>query len=54
MKEIKKQFRGYDMQTVDNLMIDYEDQINKLKRQVATLTNELEHAKEQNLSLIHI
>ena len=53
MKEIKKQFRGYDMQTVDNLMIDYEDQINKLKRQVATLTNELEHAKEQNSLLQH-
>ena len=53
MSEIKKQFRGYDMQTVDNLIVDYESQISKLKREIATLTDELEHAKEQNSLLQH-
>ena len=40
MSEIKKQFRGYDMQIVDNLIVDYESQIGKLKREVAALTDE--------------
>lgn len=53
MSDIKKQFRGYDMQTVDNLIVDYENQINKLKRQVDSLNNELSHAKEQNSLLQH-
>ena len=53
MSEIKKQFRGYDMQTVENLIVDYESQISKLKREIATLTDELEHAKEQNSLLQH-
>ena len=39
MSEIKKQFRGYDMQIVDNLIVDYESQIGKLKREVAALMN---------------
>lgn len=41
------------MQTVDNLIVDYESQISKLKREIATLTDELEHAKEQNSLLQH-
>ena len=53
MSEIKKQFRGYDMQIVDNLIVDYESQIGKLKREVAALTDELEHTKEQNSLLQH-
>lgn len=36
------------MQTVDNLIVDYESQISKLKREIATLTDELEHAKNKN------
>ena len=53
MSEIKKQFRGYDMHIVDNLIVDYESQIGKLKREVAALTDELEHTKEQNSLLQH-
>ena len=43
MSGIKKQFMGYDKQTVDNLMIDYENQINKLKNQISSLNDELDH-----------
>ena len=38
MSGIKKQFMGYDKQTVDNLMIDYENQINeKTNEEIARL-----------------
>ena len=53
MSGIKKQFMGYDKQTVDNLMIDYENQINKLKYQISSLNDELDHLKEQNSLLQH-
>ena len=53
MSGIKKQFMGYDKQTVDNLMIDYENQINKLKNQILSLNDELDHLKEQNSLLQH-
>ena len=53
MSGIKKQFIGYDKQTVDNLMIDYENQINKLKNQISSLNDELDHLKEQNSLLQH-
>ena len=53
MSGIKKQFMGYDKQTVDNLMIDYENQINKLKNQISSLNDELDHLKEQNSLLLH-
>ena len=53
MSGIKKQFMGYDKQTVDNLMIDYEHQINKLKNQISSLNDELDHLKEQNSLLQH-
>ena len=53
MSGIKKQFMGYDKQTVDNLMIDYENQINKLKNQISSLNDELDHLKEQNSLLQH-
>ena len=53
MRGIKKQFMGYDKQTVDNLMIDYENQINKLKNQISSLNDELDHLKEQNSLLQH-
>ena len=53
MSAIKKQFMGYDKQTVDNLMIDYENQINKLKNQISSLNDELDHLKEQNSLLQH-
>ena len=44
---------GYDKQTVDNLMIDYENQINKLKNQISSLNDELDHLREQNSLLQH-
>ena len=53
MSGIKKQFMGYDKHTVDNLMIDYENQINKLKNQISSLNDELDHLKEQNSLLQH-
>ena len=53
MSGMKKQFMGYDKQTVDNLMIDYENQINKLKNQISSLNDELDHLKEQNSLLQH-
>ena len=53
MSGIEKQFMGYDKQTVDNLMIDYENQINKLKNQISSLNDELDHLKEQNSLLQH-
>ena len=53
MSGIKKQFMGYVKQTVDNLMIDYENQINKLKNQISSLNDELDHLKEQNSLLQH-
>ena len=53
MSGIKKKFMGYDKQTVDNLMIDYENQINKLKNQISSLNDELDHLKEQNSLLQH-
>ena len=53
MSGIKKQFMGYDKQTCDNLMIDYENQINKLKNQISSLNDELDHLKEQNSLLQH-
>ena len=42
MSGIKKQFMGYDKQTVD-----------KLKNQISSLNDELDHLKEQNSLLQH-
>lgn len=53
MSGIKKQLMGYDKQTVDNLVINYETQINQLKDQIASLNDELNHVKEQNSLLQH-
>lgn len=53
MSGIKKQLMGYDKQTVDNLVISYETQINQLKDQIASLNDELNHVKEQNSLLQH-
>lgn len=53
MSGIKKQLMGYDKQTVDNLVVSYETQINQLKDQIASLNDELNHVKEQNSLLQH-
>lgn len=53
MSEFKKQFRGYSVQQVDSKIDDYQAELASLKQQVASLTNELDHVKEQNSLLQH-
>lgn len=53
MGEIKKQFRGYDKQTVDGLIKDYQNQIEDLEKLITNLTDELDHVKKQNSLLQH-
>ena len=48
MSEFKKQFRGYSVQQVDSKIDDYQAELASLKQQVASLTDELDHVKEQN------
>ena len=54
MSEFKKQFRGYSVQQVDSKIDDYQAELASLKQQVASLTDELEHVKEQNSLLQHL
>ena len=53
MSEFKKQFRGYSVQQVDSKIDDYQAELASLKQQVASLTDELDHVKEQNPLLQH-
>lgn len=53
MSEFKKQFRGYSVQQVDSKIDDYQAELASLKQQVASLTDELDHVKEQNSLLKH-
>ncbi len=53
MSEFKKQFRGYSVQQVDSKIDDYQAELASLKQQVASLTDELDHDKEQNSLLQH-
>ena len=53
MSEFKKQFRGYSVQQVDSKIDDYQAELASLKQQVASLTEELDHVKEQNSLLQH-
>lgn len=53
MSEFKKQFRGYSVQQVDSKIDDYQAELASLKQQVASLTDELDHGKEQNSLLQH-
>lgn len=53
MCEFKKQFRGYSVQQVDSKIDDYQAELASLKQQVASLTDELDHVKEQNSLLQH-
>lgn len=53
MGELKKQFRGYNVQQVDYMIDDYQTELDSLKQQVASLTDELDHVKEQNSLLQH-
>lgn len=53
MSEFKKQFRGYSVQQVDSKIDDYQAELASLKQQVASLTDELYHVKEQNSLLQH-
>lgn len=53
MSEFKKQFRGYSVQQVDSKIDDYQVELASLKQQVASLTDELDHVKEQNSLLQH-
>ena len=53
MREFKKQFRGYSVQQVDSKIDDYQAELASLKQQVASLTDELDHVKEQNSLLQH-
>lgn len=53
MSEFKKQFRGYSVQQVDSKIDDYQAELASLKQQVASLTDELDHFKEQNSLLQH-
>ena len=48
MSEFKKQFRGYSVQQVDSKIDDYQAELASLKQQVASLTDELDHVKEDN------
>ena len=53
MSEFKKQFRGYSVQQVDSKIDDYQAELASLKQQVASLTDELDHVKEQHSLLQH-
>ena len=53
MSEFKNQFRGYSVQQVDSKIDDYQAELASLKQQVASLTDELDHVKEQNSLLQH-
>ena len=53
MSEFKKQFRAYSVQQVDSKIDDYQAELASLKQQVASLTDELDHVKEQNSLLQH-
>ena len=53
ISEFKKQFRGYSVQQVDSKIDDYQAELASLKQQVASLTDELDHVKEQNSLLQH-
>lgn len=53
MSEFKKQFRGYSVQQVDSKIDDYQAELASLKQQVSSLTDELDHVKEQNSLLQH-
>ena len=53
MSEFKKQFRGYSVQQVDSKIDDYQAELASLKQQVASLTDGLDHVKEQNSLLQH-
>ena len=53
MSEFKKQFRGYSVQQVDSKIDDYQAELASLKQQVASLTDEIDHVKEQNSLLQH-
>lgn len=53
MSEFKKQFRGYSVKQVDSKIDDYQAELASLKQQVASLTDELDHVKEQNSLLQH-
>ncbi|MDD8057083.1 MAG: DivIVA domain-containing protein, partial [Thomasclavelia ramosa] len=49
----RSQFRGYSVQQVDSKIDDYQAELASLKQQVASLTDELDHVKEQNSLLQH-
>lgn len=53
MSDFKKQLMGYNVREVDYKIDDYLKQIENLKRQVASLTEELDRVKEQNSLLQH-
>ena len=53
MSDFKKQLMGYNVHEVDYKIDDYLKQIESLKRQVASLTEELDRVKEQNSLLQH-
>ena len=53
MSEFKKQFRGYSVQQVDSKIDDYQAELASPQQQVASLTDELDHVKEQNSLLQH-
>lgn len=53
MSDFKKQLMGYNVHEVDYKIDDYLKRIENLKRQVASLTEELDRVKEQNSLLQH-
>ena len=53
MSDFKKQLMGYNVHEVDYKIDDYLKQIESLKRQVISLTEELDRVKEQNSLLQH-
>lgn len=53
MSDIKKQFRGYDINTVDALLESNQKQIQDLESQLTSLNEQYQHLKEQNFLLQH-
>lgn len=53
MSEFKKQFMGYNVQQVDDTIDDYQAELADLKHQIASLTDQLDRAQEQNSLLQH-
>lgn len=53
MSEFNKQFMGYNVQQVDDTIDDYQAELADLKHQVASLTDQLDRAQEQNSLLQH-